>query len=63
MQPGSSSCRPCSPGPGIAQVEPLLDELGQAEMQDQGGGQDQLGISHQAAVIKGDADAVGVVAW
>ena len=51
------------PARGIAQVEALLDELGQAEMQDQGGGQDQPGISHQAAVSKGDADAVGVVAW
>ena len=51
------------PDRGIAQVEALLDELGQAEMQDQGGGQDQPGISHQAAVSKGDADAVGVVAW
>ena len=47
----------------IAQVEALLDEFGQAEAQGQGGRQDQSGIGHQAAVIKGDADAVGVVAW
>ena len=29
----------------------------------QGGGKEQPGIGHQAAVVEGDTDAVGVVAW
>ena len=48
---------------GIAQVEALPDEFGQAEMPGQGGGKEQPGIGHQAAVVEGDTDAVGVVAW
>ena len=47
----------------IAQGEVLLYHLGQAEMQGQGGRQDQPSIVHQAVVVKGDLDAVGVVAW
>ncbi len=26
-------------------------------------GKDQLGISHQAVIVEGDVDAVGMVAW
>ena len=48
---------------GVAQVETLLDQLGQAEVAGQGGGKDQPGIGHQTVVIKGDLDPVGVVAW
>ena len=51
------------PARRIAQVEALLDEFGQAEAQGQGGRQDQSGIGHQAAVVEGDLDPVGVVAW
>ena len=51
------------PPRGIAQVEALPDEFGQAEMPGQGGGKEQPGIGHQAAVVEGDTDAVGVVAW
>ena len=51
------------PTRGIAQVEALLDQLGQAEMQGQGGGKDQPGIVDQAVVIEGDVDAVGGTAW
>ena len=51
------------PARRIAQVEELLDEFGQAEAQGQGGRQDQPGIGHQAVVVEGDLDAVGVVAW
>ena len=51
------------PARRIAQVEELLDEFGQAEAQGQGGRQDQAGIGHQAAVVKDDANTVGVVAW
>ena len=46
-----------------AQVEALPDEFGQAEMPGQGGGKEQPGIGHQAAVVEGDTNAVGVVAW
>ena len=46
---------------GIAQVEALLDEFGQAEMPGQGGRKEQPGIGHQAAVVEGDLDPVGVV--
>ena len=60
--PASSSCRPRSPAPArIAQVEALLDEFGQAEMPGQGGRKEQPGIGHQAAVVEGDLDPVGVV--
>ena len=54
-----------SPGlarPG-AQVQVPVKQLGQGEIQGQGGWQDQPSIGHQAAVVKGDVDAVGVVKW
>ena len=41
----------------------LPDEFGQAEAQGQGGRKEQPGIGHQAAVVEGDLDPVGVVAW
>ena len=34
-----------------------------AKVAGQGGGKDQPGIGHQAAVVEGDLDAVGVVKW
>ena len=36
---------------------------GQAKAQGEGGGKDQPGIGHQAVVVEGDLDAVGVVTW
>ena len=50
------------PPRGIAQVEALLDEFGQAEMPGQGGRKEQPGVGHQSAVVEGDLDPVGVVA-
>ena len=47
----------------IAQVQAPVNQLGQAEMLGQGGRQDQPRIVHQAVVVKGDLDVVGVVAW
>ena len=44
-----------------AQVQVPVNQLGQAEMPGQGGWQDQPSICHQAVVVKGDLDAVGVV--
>ena len=48
---------------GAAQVKAPVNQLGQAKMQGQGGRQDQPSIVHQAVVVKGDLDVVGVVAW
>ena len=50
------------PPRGIAQVEALPDEFGQAEVPGEGGRKEQPGIGHQAAVVEGDLDPVGVVA-
>ena len=51
------------PARRIAQVEALLDQLGQAQAPGQGGRKDQPGIGHQAVVVEGDLDAVGMVRW
>ena len=51
------------PPRGIAQVEALPDEFSQAQVPRQGGRKEQPGIGHQAAVVEGDLDPVGVVAW
>ena len=48
---------------GAAQVQVPVNQLRQAQMQAQGGWQDQPSIGHQAVVIKGDLHAVGVVIW
>ena len=47
----------------IAQVQAPVNQLGQTQVQGQGGRKDQPGIGDQAVVVEGDADAVGVVAW
>ena len=44
-----------------AQVKVPVNQLGQAQMQGQGGWQDQPSVDHQAVVVKGDLDAVGVL--
>ena len=51
------------PAWGTAQVQAPVNQLGKAEMLGQGGRQEQPGIGHQAVIVEGDADAVGVVAW
>ena len=48
---------------GSAQVQVPVNQLGQAQLPGQGGGKHQPGIGHQAVVVEGDLDAVGVVAW
>ena len=48
------------PSWGIAQVEALLDELGQAKVPGQGDQKCQPGIGYQAVVVEGDLDPVGV---
>ena len=51
------------PSRRAAEVEALLDEFGQAEMPGQGGRKEQPGVGHQSAVVEGDLDAIGMVAW
>ena len=41
----------------------VVDQLGQAQAPGQGGRKDQPGIGHQAVIVEGDLDPVGVVAW
>ena len=41
----------------------MVNEFPQAQMPRQGGRKEQPGIGHQAAVVEGDLDPVGVVAW
>ena len=48
---------------GVEWLAVLPEELGQAKAQGEGGGKDQPGIGHQAVVVEGDLDAVGVVTW
>ena len=45
----------------IAQAQVPVNQLGKAQVQAQRGRQDQPGIGHQAVVVKGDVDVVGVV--
>ena len=44
-----------------AEVEVTVDEFPQAQVPGEGGGKDQPGIGHQAVVVEGDLDAVGVL--
>ena len=46
-----------------AEVEVTVDEFPQAQVPGEGGRQEQAGIGHQAVIVEGDTDAVGVVAW
>ena len=41
----------------------MVNEFPQAQMPGEGGRQEQTGIGHQAVIVKGDTDTVGVVAW
>ena len=51
------------PARRAGEVEVLPEELGQAKAQGEGGGKDQPCIGHQAVVVEGELDAVGVVTW
>ena len=41
----------------------MVYEFPQPEVLGEGGRQEQVGIGHQAVVVKDDANTVGVVAW
>ena len=47
----------------ISQVNMAVHQLAQSQVVGQSDRQDQSSIGHQAVVVKGDLDAVGVVAW
>ena len=51
------------PARRFAQVQVLLYQLRKAEVPGQGGREEQPSVGHQAGVVEGDTDAVGVVAW
>ena len=48
---------------GVAQVQTPVSQLGQTQAPGQGGGKHQPGVGHQAVIVEGDLDAVGVAAW
>ena len=47
----------------ICEVNMVVDEFTQTQVPGQGGRKDQASIGHQAVVVEGDLNAVGVVAW
>ena len=51
------------PARRFAQVQVLLYQFGQAQAPGQGGRKEQPSVGHQAVVVEGDTDAVGVAAW
>ena len=57
------TCRRCGPSGSVAQVEVFVHQFTQTETPSQGGGRHQPGIGHQAVIVEGDIDAVGVVTW
>ena len=51
------------PARGIPQVDVFVRQFTKPQAQGQGGGQQQPGIGHQAVIVEGDLDAVGVLKW
>ena len=41
----------------------VADEFTQAQVQGKGDRKEQPGIGHQAVVVEGDSDAVGLAEW
>ena len=48
---------------GIAQVNVFVHQFTQPQTLGEAGGQQQPGIGHQAVIVKGEVDAVGVLQW
>ena len=46
-----------------AEIEVMAYEFPQTQVLGEGGRQDQAGIGHQAGVVEGDANTVGVLKW
>ena len=55
----------CHIGPTrrVSQVNVLVNQLAQTQMMGQSGRQQQSGIGHQAMVVEGGIDAVGLLGW
>ena len=51
------------PARGISQVNVLVRQIPKTQAQGQGRGQHQPRVGHQAVMVDGDVDAVGVDAW
>ena len=47
----------------ISKVNVVVDEFTQTQVLGQGDRKDQPGIGHQAVVVEGDLNAVGMVKW
>ena len=47
----------------ISQVNVVIHQFPQSQMMGQGDRKDQPSIGHQAVVIEGDVDAVGMLKW
>ncbi len=47
----------------ISYVNVAFHQSAQPQMVGQGDQQEQAGVGHQAAVVEGDMDAVGLLAW
>ena len=47
----------------IAQVEVMVNQFTQTQALGEGDRKEQPGIGHQAVVVEGDLDAVGMVKW
>ena len=47
----------------ISEVNVVVDEFTQTQVLGQGDRKDQPGIGHQAVVVEGDLNAVGMVKW
>ena len=47
----------------ISEVNMVVDEFTQTQVLGEGERKEQPGIGHQAVVVEGDLNAVGVVAW
>ena len=50
------------PARGISQVDVFVHQFTQTQAENEAGGQ-QPSIGHQAVIVKGDVNAVGVLAW
>ena len=51
------------PAGSVAQVQVAVNQLGQTQVMHQGDRQEQTGVCHQAVIVKGDPDAVRMLAW
>ena len=59
-----SSLSPAFARPGVSPRTTCWSaRFTQTHAQSKAGGQQQPGIGHQAVIVEGDADAVGVLAW